>query len=184
MVSIFRPNGSELQRHITMRCAGAEVPGRHIMTTDYKVYGPSSRIGYDTQFNDMRLKIILSEDLREKEYFESWMDKIVGSYRNNISQNMYEIGYYDEYVGTATITNFTTTEEKSEETRLFECFPITLGEIQLDWSFNDIAYLPVSLAYRYYTKEQRAVENSKGGPPPNPNLNPRTPPTPNLNPRR
>ena len=61
----------------SFRCEKAEFPGRTIATTDDTHSGPTLKLPYDMTYNDITLSIICSEDMKERMFFERWMDLIV-----------------------------------------------------------------------------------------------------------
>lgn len=141
---------------LTYRCESTDMPGRNVLTYDSILYGLPTKFAYGSSMNEIQLSFILSEDYTEKEFFEQWIDKITGNYRNGeITQNMFEIGYYKDYIGTMLIRNYTETGEVSKETELFEAYPINIGNVQLNWQNGaEIAKLPVTIAYKYYVNKE------------------------------
>lgn len=137
------------------RCESIDLPGRNVLTSDYTIYGLSKKIGYGSTVNDINLSFILSEDYNEKLFFESWVDLITGSYRTgDVSQNMFEIGYYKDYVGTIVLRNYDETGQESKRTTFYEAYPTNIGNVSLSWADGStIAKLPVQIFYRYYIEE-------------------------------
>ena len=63
----------------SFRCEKAEFPGRTLATSeDTGGGGPTLKLPYDVTYNDIQLSIICSSDMKERLFFESWMDSIVG----------------------------------------------------------------------------------------------------------
>lgn len=141
---------------LTYRCEATDLPGRNVLTYDSIIYGLPTKIAYGSSVNDVTLSFILSEDYREKIFFETWIDKITGNYRTGeVSQNMFEIGYYKEYIGGLLIRNYSETGEVVKETELVEAYPINIGNVSLNWQNGaEIAKLPVTFAYRYYVDKE------------------------------
>ena len=139
---------------LRFRCSEVDLPGRSISSIDHKVVGYSEKLAYESTFSDLSLGIILSEDMFEKELFEKWQDLAVGNYRtqNNYSNTMFDLGYYDDYVGTVDIRVFNDVGDMTATYKLHEAWPVSVGDISLSWSNGaELAILRVTLYYAYYT---------------------------------
>ena len=63
----------------------------------------------------------------------------------------FSVGYYDDYVGSMQIFQLTKRIEEDMNVELIECFPMSQGEIALDYANqNAIELLPVTWSYRYW----------------------------------
>lgn len=160
IVSVGGASAEEL-RPIAFRCEAAEIPGRSVATTEYKDWGVPSKIGYAPIYADLGLTLLLSEDLREKKFFEAWQDAVIGDHRvDQKTTKGWNTRYYDNYVGTVEIQQKNQKGEVVATYKLEETFPLIVNPVSLDWnSTNEVSKLQVSMAYKYYTTE-RAQGNS------------------------
>lgn len=158
-VLITRSDGSTAtdEHDLVMRCSDVTQPGRGVSTTIASYYGVPSHVAKDSNFGNLSMNFILSEDQREKEYFESWIDDIVGPYRLGTTSNMFDLKFQKTYVGTVVIRKLSPTDDVLNETTYFEAFPIGIGDINMSWQRTDILYLPVSFSYRYYRNEETDI---------------------------
>jgi len=149
-VQIFSQLGSV--NDLTFRAESVALPGRSVATTDFFDAGPLRKMGYSAIYLETAINFILSERYNEKEYFEQWVDAIVGPHRvqKNPGGNRFNAGYYDDYKGTIVIQNFSTTGQPTYKTTLIEAFPINISPVQLDWGADEISKLSVTFTYRYY----------------------------------
>ena len=69
-VQITGLGDSDLERDMMFRCDTAELPGRTVTSAEYKIYGHIRKIPYGSLVGDITLEYLLSEDMREKDYFE------------------------------------------------------------------------------------------------------------------
>jgi len=157
-VMIHRPFGSAInqERDLIFRCSNVLTPGRNVYTTETKDFSMPRPIGYMAVADDVAMRVILSEDLREKVYFEEWIDEIVGKYRlGSMNDQMFDLGYYDDYAlnTVVEIKQFAATGKPTHKHILREAYPIYVGSIQNDWSDDAILYLDVNWKYRFYTNE-------------------------------
>lgn len=142
---------------LTFRCEATDLPGRNIQTTENAtIYGVPIKIAYAANYAEIPMAVILSEDYREKEFFEAWQDKMVGNHRNGeMSQSMFDLGYYKDYIGTFQIRCFSPTGELTYSLSLRDAYPVSIGPVNLSWDQgNSIAKLPISIAYRFYTNDE------------------------------
>ena len=155
---------SNLSRELVFRMDTASMPGRSIQTIDNRHYGPLRRIGHLPTHLEVGTSIILSEDMREKVFFEQWQDLISGDYRAQESKSPEKhsnIGYYDDYVGTVEIVQF---NEKSQEThvvKLIEAYPYQVQPLNLSWASEEFHRLNVSFSYRYYTDKTKEYDKGE-----------------------
>ena len=68
------------ERELTYRAESADIPGRSVASVEHKFqnYGPVNKVAYGQIYGDVTVQFIMSQDMREKEYFEIWQDKMVG----------------------------------------------------------------------------------------------------------
>jgi len=137
---------------LILRAESVALPGRSVSTTDYFDAGPTRKMGYSAIYLETAINFILSERYNEKEYFDQWIDAIVGPHRvqRNPGGNRFNAGYYDDYKGTIEIQNFNESGQPTYKTKLIEAFPINISPVQLDWSSGEISKLNVTFTYRYY----------------------------------
>ena len=159
-VRIFSKLGSV--NDLTFRAESVALPGRSVATTDFFDVGPQRKMGYSAIYLETAINFILSERYNEKEYFEQWVDAIVGPHRvqRNPGGNRFNAGYYDDYKGTIEIQNYSESGQPTYKTTLIEAFPINISPVQLDWSSGDISKLNVTFTYRYYEHTNGTVGGS------------------------
>lgn len=147
----------DLNDTFRFRCEAAEFPGKSIATTDDTSYGATVKYAYDTTYNDINLTIMASEDMRERAYFEIWMDNIVFTPHKN--QNINDvtgglIRYYDEYAygGKVTVTQVNDQGIQLVKYKMENAFPIALSPMTANWGENDTYQrFNVTMSYRYHT---------------------------------
>lgn len=150
-VQVTGPGASAIERNIMLRCDTIDIPGRTIASAEYRVYGPLRKIGYGAVYTDVAMSILMSEDFRERAYFEQWQDKIVntGAFGSGAG-GKHNPSYYDEYVGTVTIRQFGTAGDLMSVHTLQEAYPIGIGPVQMSWSNAELVKQQISFGYRDY----------------------------------
>ena len=158
LVEFLRVNGVSDIDDFSFRCEKAELPGRSIATSDDTGSGgPALKLPYDITYNDMTLSIICSTDMKEREFFEVWMDKIIGrGGRGNAGL----VSYYADYALGVTL-KVEQLDEKGNTLiayTLNDIYPTGLTPMNASWEeTNTYQRFGVTLAYRYHTFEPSTV---------------------------
>lgn len=85
---------------MSLRIEQAELPARAPLYLQQRYYGPLRNIPYGYNSQQLTLTIILSEDMRERNFFLRWQDLLLGQSRldepsaRNIP-GLFDVGYYD-----------------------------------------------------------------------------------------
>lgn len=161
--------GAALSRELSFRIEAVGLPGRIINPVSMSTYGPVYNIGGQANYIETQFQAILSPDFRERDMFMRWQDIISGSSRSafgNADQrkSMFNVGYYDDYVGKAQIRQYINTEPEVPIyiLDLVEAWPIRVEPNEVSWSNDQPARLGVSLMYRYFTESYRSVGEQAG----------------------
>jgi hypothetical protein len=130
------------------RCETAELPSRTFSTLEQKFgSNPVEKYPYQTTYNDLTLTFIVSGDMSEKKFFDNWMNVISPPGNFNFQ-------YRNNYVGDITITQFDLSNKPVYSVVLHDAYPITVNQLDLDWSNNDSHHkLVVMFAYTYWTSK-------------------------------
>lgn len=97
-----------VERAMPLRIEQITMPARQILSFDQNYYGPVREIPYRYISVPVTMTIILSEDMREREYFMQWQDLFIGPRRVRSANptGVYDCGYFKENVGTVTIKQY------------------------------------------------------------------------------
>lgn len=158
-VQVTGAGDAGLENSMMARVDTVDLPGRSLMTAEHKFtnYGPLNKVPYGGQtYGDTTMSIILSEDMREKEYFEVWQNSIVntGAFDlGTVPQNAlskFNTKYFDDYLGTVTIRQYGSAGDLRSIYTLNEAYPIIINPISMSWADDSLAKLSVTIAYRNY----------------------------------
>ena len=134
------------------RCEKAELPGRTIATSEAIGSGPTIKLGYDMTYNDIQLSIICAADMKERIFFESWMDFIIKPFGGGDQSGT--VGYYSDYALGNKLT-VTQLNDSGAAILTYECmdiYPVALTPMNATWEeTNTYQRFGVTLAYRYHT---------------------------------
>jgi hypothetical protein len=127
-------------RRLTFRCENAELPGRSISTMAMKIYGPEEKFPYQTTYNDMDLTFIVGDDMREKIFFDSWLEWINPSISYNFK-------YKADYTVQMRVNQYDLQNKVTYSVDLIDAFPISVNAMALDWSSDGYHKVVVNFAY-------------------------------------
>lgn len=143
-------------KQLQMRCEAAELPGRTFATTDRKMGSvPIQKYPYQSTYNDVTLTFIVSDDMSEKIFFDSWMEVI------NPTMN-FNFKYRADYSVDISINQYDVTNNLTYVSTLIDAYPISVNQLDMDWSSMDSHHkLAVAFAYSYWenTTVQGVVNN-------------------------
>ena len=144
-------------RRLSFRCQNADLPGRTLSTTERKMgSAPSRKIPYLTTYQESNLTFLVSDDMSEKILFESWLEAINPT-------TTYNFNYPANYVADVIITQYDLQNKPSYQVVLEDAYPISVNQLDLDWSSENPHRLSVVFAYTRWqsTSVSTVVNNLK-----------------------
>jgi len=128
-------------KNLTYRCENAHLPGRSLMTIEQKIgSNPVEKYPYLTGYNDIDLTFIVDGDMQQKIFFDAWMNFINPTYN-------YNFRYKSDYSTTMQINQYDLENKISYSVNLFDAFPVSMNQLDLDWSSDNPHKLSVTFAY-------------------------------------
>lgn len=136
-----------ITRYLSLQCDSAELPGKTLQTADVKIYGPTYKVPYQKQYNDISLSFICTNDFYERKLFDAWIDAIMPTDTNNLRfpkddatryMTDIQILQYDEFI------------KQIYSVKLIDAFPIGVAAQPLAWSDDGYHRLTVQFAYQKY----------------------------------
>lgn len=137
---ILQSNRQDLQ----LRCETTELPSRTFATTERKIGSvPLQKFAYQTTYNDHAMTFIVSGDMSERIIFDAWMDII------NPTSN-FNFTYKKNYVSDLKINQYDTQNNLTYSALLVDAFPVSVNQLDLDWTSEGYHKLTVVFAYSYW----------------------------------
>jgi hypothetical protein len=135
-------------RSLSIRCDAVTIPGRSFSTTPFRFYGPARNMPYEQIYSgELNLSFVLSEDLRERTFFEEWMTGVS-------SVNNYKMEYYVNYTTNMEITVIGKDDVPVYRFIIEEVYPKSLGDIQVGYDKdNEVMRQEVTVCFRKYSRE-------------------------------
>ena len=129
---------------------GVSFPSRSFGSTTYRSGGKFGlEVPYEVTEEPVSLTFLGTNDWKARKFWYDWHEHI----QSNSSYNMQ---YYEKYIGTVTISVYN--EESQEATRpthkvtLHECWPKTIGAIELGWENSELVDFTIDIGYSWWTQ--------------------------------
>jgi hypothetical protein len=142
-----RGSNPNITRYLSLQCESAELPGKTLQTADVKIYGPSFKVPYQKQYNDISLGFICTNDFYERKLFDSWISSIMNPITNNLRFS------HDEetrYMSNIQILQYDDFIKQVYAVKLIDAFPIGVAAMPLAWGDDGYHRLTVQFAYQKY----------------------------------
>ncbi len=127
-------------RSLALRCENAQLPSRNLSTAPSKIYGVTEEYPYASTFDDVSLTFVVTEDMKEKNLFDSWMN-----YINPIST--YNVKFKGDYAVPIVIRQYDLQNKLTMSVTLLDAYPKAINQMDLDWASDSIHKVTVTFAY-------------------------------------
>lgn len=128
---------------LSMYCDQVQLPGLNYNTVANASYGETREVPYGRLFDNLSLSFYVDNEMIIKKFFDDWMYTVQ-------DPNDRSFNYYKNYIKDIQIQVEDTESNTKYSIMLHECYPKTIGSIQLDYASKDVMKLNVTLAYKYW----------------------------------
>lgn len=135
--------GTDISRSLALQCETAELPGRTLLTQDAKIYGPTFKIPYQSQYNEISLTFLCTNEFFERRIFETWIHAIMAPDTNNMR-------FRNTYLTTLQVVQYDDASKNIYRVSMYEAFPIGISPAPLSWAEEGFHRLTVQFAYTKY----------------------------------
>ena len=142
-----RTSNSSVSRYLALQCESAELPGKTLATADVKIYGPTFKVPYQTQYGDTTLTFLCTNDFYERKLFDRWIEAIMPSDTNNLR---YPKDNATRYMTNIKIIQYDEFIKQIYAVELIDAFPIGIASQGLSWSEEGFHRLQIQFAYQKY----------------------------------
>lgn len=141
---------------LTFRCESADLPGKTFSTDDRKDYVITTKHPNGMTFTDLNLSFICSSTMKEREFFDKWMEIIVGN-------GSLRSSYYDEFISRELKVNLYTgvKENKSCVFTFHNIYPIAIASQNVSWTSSEVLKMTVSFSYEKWSVEYYKIKENK-----------------------
>lgn len=146
-VSFSLPKGMAFNPDTTQKalmfCDQVQLPGTNFSTTQNRSFGEFRETPYEKLYEHINLSFYMDRDMQIKALFDQWNNTIYNPYTRSFN-------YYEEYITDITIEVQDNKDSPKYWVTLHECYPKSIGAIQLDYANKDVMKLSVSMAYKWF----------------------------------
>ena len=142
-----KTSNSSMSRNLALQCEAAELPGKTMTTADVKIYGPTFKVPYQTQYSDTSLTFLCTNEFYERKLFDRWMEAIHPTDTNNLR---YPKGEKSRYLTNIKIIQYDDFVKQIYAVELIDAFPIGVAPQSLSWADDGFHRLSISFAYQKY----------------------------------
>ena len=142
-----KTSNASMSRYLALQCETAELPGRTLMTQDAKVYGPTYKVPYQTQYSDINLTFMCTNDFFERKLFDRWVDAIMPTDTNNLR---FPKGDSTRYMTNIKIIQYDEFIKQIFAVELIDAYPIGIAAQPLSWAEENFHRVSVQFAYQKY----------------------------------
>ena len=139
--------GASLTTFLSLQCEVAELPGKTLLSQDVKIYGPTFKVPYQTQYNDLTLTFVCSNIFYERKLFDVWLNAIMPLDTNNLR---YPKGETSRYLTNIKIMQYDDFIREIYAVDCIDAFPIGIASQPLNWGDENFHRLSVQFAYQKY----------------------------------
>jgi hypothetical protein len=130
-------------KSLNYRCESANLPGRTFATTEQRTYGPVEKFPYLNTYTDIDMTFIVDDDMSQKVFFDAWLNYINPLYN-------YNYRYKGDYATVVTVNQYDVTGALSYSVNLYDAYPISMNQMDLEWASEGYHKLSVTFAYTYW----------------------------------
>lgn len=142
-----KTSNSSLSRYLALQCESAEIPGKTFATADVKIYGPTFKVPYQTQYADTTLTFLCTNEFYERKLFDRWMEAIMPTDTNNLR---FPKGEKSRYLTNIKIIQYDEFIRQIYAVELMDAFPIGVAPQTLSWSEDGFHRLSIQFGYQKY----------------------------------
>jgi hypothetical protein len=142
-----KTSNASLSRNLALQCETAELPGKTLMTQDVKIYGPTFKVPYQTQYNETSLTFLCTNEFYERKLFDRWLEAIHPSDTNNLR---FPKGAESRYMTNVKIIQYDDFIKQIYAVELIDAFPIGVASQSLSWTDDAFHRLSIQFAYQKY----------------------------------
>jgi hypothetical protein len=132
---------------LALQCESAELPGKTLQTADVKIYGPTFKVPYQTQYTETTFTFLCTNEFYERKLFDRWMEAINPSDTNNLR---FPKGETTRYMSNIKIIQYDEFIRQIYAVELIDAFPIGIASQALNWSEDGFHRLSIQFAYQRY----------------------------------
>lgn len=138
---LFPPTTLDL---ISQNVSSTTLPGTELLTGEWQNKGPTVKIPYKRNFNDVTMTIYNDSGNQARNYFETWIVKMY-------NLDSYNWEYRDQSVANIHIVSKDKYNNDKASWTLYQAYPISIDDLSLESDNSEIQSVSVTFTYTNYT---------------------------------
>jgi hypothetical protein len=137
---------------LSFRAESIKIPGVQILTADNNIYGVgmTQKQPYNSQLQDNSMTVLCDSYGRIWNFFYEWARRITNFNGQDNAVATYFVEYKDNYATTIQITTYDVAGEQIQEFNLFDAFPTSIAETNMNWGNSEVTKLNIGFSYSGY----------------------------------
>jgi hypothetical protein len=137
---------STVPQTLSLFCDQVQLPGMNFSTAQNRSFGEFREVPYEKLFDNLNMSFYVDKNMYVKRVFDNWMEAI-----QNPETRVFN--YYKNYTTGMDIEVHDLMDRITYVVSLWECYPKTIGAVQMDYASKDIMKLSVTMQYKYWTSQ-------------------------------
>lgn len=137
---------STVPQTLSLFCDQVQLPGMNFSTAQNRSFGEFREVPYEKLFDNLNMSFYVDKNMYVKRVFDNWMEAI----QNPATRTF---NYYKNYTTGMDIEVQDIMDRTTYVVSLWECYPKTIGAIQMDYASKDVMKLSVTMQYKYWTSQ-------------------------------
>jgi len=133
--------GKETGKLMGMFCENVQLPSSTILTSPSRIFGEVREVPYERSYEPINMSFYVDSDFQVKKYFDDWHNSIFDQYNKSGK-------YYEEYAKQIEIWVHNVEDKRTYAVTLNECYPKSIGAIQLDYGSKEIMKVQVTMQFK------------------------------------
>lgn len=139
-------------RKVLLYCDTVNLPGLSFATAEAKTFGEIREMPYQRLFETVTMTFYMDNAMSIKLLFDSWMAAV-------INPDTRTANYYNDYITDINVTVFDVKDNSRYQVNMYQCYPKSIGAIQMDYANKDVMKMSVTMIVKYWesTASQQVV---------------------------
>ena len=130
-------------RKVLLYCDTITLPGLSFATAEAKTFGEIREMPYQRLFENVTMTFYMDNSMNVKLLFDSWMASV-------INPGTRVANYYNDYITDINVTVFDINDNSRYQVNLYQCYPKSIGAIQMDYANKDVMKMSVNMIVKYW----------------------------------
>lgn len=140
-----RTDNPSMSRYLSLQCETAELPGRSLVTADAKIYGPGFKVPYLSQYQEITLTFLCTNEFYERKLFDKWLDAINPSDTWNMR---FPKGENTRYLTNVKVIQYDEFIRQIYAVEMMDAFPVSIASQPVNWGEEGFHRVSVQFAYQ------------------------------------